>query len=456
MAEDTAGNGSPRVLNGWKEIAAYLGKSVRSVQRWEATLGMPVHRIHTADGVIVYAEPEEIGEWRRQLDAPAVSESEDLSDPEPPAAAAPEPTRAAPAGQAARDRWRTWQLAACGLALFLGGAAGGWWSKRPSNAAVEIRYVGRTIEAIGRDGTLAWTYRFDGDVNSPRRGPTFIDLDGDGETEILVPVHNTAQGAGAAVSDALFCFTRYGKLKWKVAPDQAFSFNGRSYGAPWTLRDFAVSMTAEPRRVWVAFAHHTWFPGFVLEIDAQGTSRLKYVQSGALYSVAHWMTPAGGFLAVGGTSEEHAQATVALLPDGPSAATFPTEGKRHVACDDCPEGTPSRILLVAAAELTAASRELFPYVFVLRAVGATMRATIRDGPGTSVAVVNPDFSIDSIQFGQHYWGAHHDLEVKGLLMHGASRCPDRHRPREVKEWTPGDGWRVFAVAPETEDVHAES
>ena len=45
-----------RSLNGWKEIAAYLGKSVRSVQRWEATLGLPVRRINTPDGHIVYAE----------------------------------------------------------------------------------------------------------------------------------------------------------------------------------------------------------------------------------------------------------------------------------------------------------------------------------------------------------------------------------------------------------------
>ena len=59
-----------RQLNGWKEIAAYLGKSVRSVQRWEVTLGLPVRRIRTPDGVIIYAEPGEIDTWKRTLDAP--------------------------------------------------------------------------------------------------------------------------------------------------------------------------------------------------------------------------------------------------------------------------------------------------------------------------------------------------------------------------------------------------
>jgi hypothetical protein len=60
----------PSTLNGWKDIAAYLGKSVRSVQRWEATLGLPIHRIHTSDGHIVYADRDEIDRWRSARDTP--------------------------------------------------------------------------------------------------------------------------------------------------------------------------------------------------------------------------------------------------------------------------------------------------------------------------------------------------------------------------------------------------
>ena len=31
-------------LNGWKEIAVFLGKGVRTVQRWERDHGLPIHR----------------------------------------------------------------------------------------------------------------------------------------------------------------------------------------------------------------------------------------------------------------------------------------------------------------------------------------------------------------------------------------------------------------------------
>lgn len=51
-------------LDSWKEIAAYLGRSVRTVRRWEADEGLPVHRHrHRALGS-VYAFRSEIDAWR--------------------------------------------------------------------------------------------------------------------------------------------------------------------------------------------------------------------------------------------------------------------------------------------------------------------------------------------------------------------------------------------------------
>lgn len=56
------GRGDLDQLNGWKEIAAYIGKGVRQAQRWEK-LGMPIHRVAGLDGV-VYAHTSEIDAWR--------------------------------------------------------------------------------------------------------------------------------------------------------------------------------------------------------------------------------------------------------------------------------------------------------------------------------------------------------------------------------------------------------
>jgi TolB-like protein len=50
-------------LNSWKEIAAYLDTSVRTVQRWEQTEGLPVHRHEHASVATVYAYAPEVDTW---------------------------------------------------------------------------------------------------------------------------------------------------------------------------------------------------------------------------------------------------------------------------------------------------------------------------------------------------------------------------------------------------------
>jgi Tol biopolymer transport system component len=50
-------------LDSWKEIAAYLGRGVRTVQRWEREEGLPVHRlVHDKRGS-VYAQRDELAAW---------------------------------------------------------------------------------------------------------------------------------------------------------------------------------------------------------------------------------------------------------------------------------------------------------------------------------------------------------------------------------------------------------
>jgi TolB-like protein len=50
-------------LNSWKEIAAYLDTSVRTVQRWEQVEGLPVHRHEHARVATVYAYASEVDAW---------------------------------------------------------------------------------------------------------------------------------------------------------------------------------------------------------------------------------------------------------------------------------------------------------------------------------------------------------------------------------------------------------
>src|SRR6478672_11581859 len=62
-------------LDSWKEIAAFLGRGIRTVQRWERDEGLPVHRLPHAERGSVFADPAEINAWwkSRQIAPPARS-----------------------------------------------------------------------------------------------------------------------------------------------------------------------------------------------------------------------------------------------------------------------------------------------------------------------------------------------------------------------------------------------
>jgi TolB-like protein/Tfp pilus assembly protein PilF len=79
-------NGSDRAgdrLDSWKEIAAYLKRGARTVQRWEREEGLPVHRlVHDKLGSIYAYQPELDAWWRSR-------EAELANEPPLPAAAAP-------------------------------------------------------------------------------------------------------------------------------------------------------------------------------------------------------------------------------------------------------------------------------------------------------------------------------------------------------------------------------
>ncbi len=68
-----------RLLNSWKEIAAYLGRGVRTVQRYERDLGLPVRRPQGKSHSAVIALTAELDEWLRIAPTRELRESSPLA-----------------------------------------------------------------------------------------------------------------------------------------------------------------------------------------------------------------------------------------------------------------------------------------------------------------------------------------------------------------------------------------
>jgi tetratricopeptide (TPR) repeat protein len=70
-------------LESWKEIAAYLKRGLRTVQRWEKQEGLPVHRLQHDKASTVYAYKAELDAWWDEGRSRLEKESEEEAESEP-------------------------------------------------------------------------------------------------------------------------------------------------------------------------------------------------------------------------------------------------------------------------------------------------------------------------------------------------------------------------------------
>jgi tetratricopeptide (TPR) repeat protein len=67
-------------LDGWKAIAAFLCRDIRTVQRWELSEGLPIHRLEHKRRASAYAFVSELEAWQRQQ-SPQTLEAHPPGDP---------------------------------------------------------------------------------------------------------------------------------------------------------------------------------------------------------------------------------------------------------------------------------------------------------------------------------------------------------------------------------------
>ncbi len=156
--------GSPlpeKKLVSWKEIAAHLGREVRTVQRWEKTEGLPVKRHEHQKKSTVYAFPSELDEWvrkRQPVDDPeadaAFAREQELSgtdspidtvDPPDVLLTPVDPGRIDPAPDLVNPSppvWRRVVIAVSALAIFSAASFAIYRWTQPKNLAYEkVRIV---------------------------------------------------------------------------------------------------------------------------------------------------------------------------------------------------------------------------------------------------------------------------------------------------------------------------
>lgn len=222
----------------WKAIAGHFGVSVRTVQHWEMSRNLPVHRMPGERGR-VYAFVDELDAWRRS--------------------AGPEPEQRMEGGPG-RRRWLWAAGGAIGVAAV---AAAYWWAEtrpRPESWAVE----GRNLVALGHDGGALWRHTFAKPVwrrwLAPPEGlrdyrtmPVVEDFDGDGVREVAA-VYWPKDEPGAVPE--IQTFDSGGRAKWQYRARPAKTVAGRALDGPYDVRMlFATPLSGGKRPALVAVSN---------------------------------------------------------------------------------------------------------------------------------------------------------------------------------------------------------
>ena len=418
-------------LNGWKEIAAYFGRGVRTVQRWEKTFGMPVHRIGSGRGENVHAFSQELDGWLRLAgwtrdlsDRPGEAEPEGATarvavGPETPAASAAASPRAT----------RGWLVPVALVALAVLASAGVVaWRLRGAPQLSIAKVDGDDLRGYDADGKLLWVvpvrqglaeagfYAQDTGI-----GRTILvdDVDQDGRREVMV----FARSGARRIVDELLCFDSDGHLRWTRRPARTIRFGSTDFAPAWLGHQLFVTKRGRARTLWAAWVHDQSgeFPCLLEKLSvATGRPESEFWSGGYIAFVDAAVVQARASILVGATNNDHRGASLAVFDEGSVNGSAPAE-REDFKCRTCPPGNPRAFLV-------------FPRLEVMRMTGGQpnildarwqetgeMRVWVRqEGLGISGSVayrLAPDLAPLRAEIDLGYISGHERLERARVLDH---------------------------------------
>lgn len=354
-------------LESWKEIAAYLGRSVRTVQRWEKENGLPVHRAPWEGAERVHAFAGELERWMhsdRTPDAgPPVPDGPGTaaeSAENPPAASAPD--AAAPAADGRRTgteiplatpqrRVFPWKAAGAVALLLLAAAVWRLTCGTTPPAVAELRLEGRTLAALDKDGQelwrrsfpeplLRWDYRT---MNYPMpeggRLDALEDLDGDGAREILVITQSDLNPLQPAI---LHCLDERGEGLWQYRPGRSLNFGDTRFDSVFMIRFFRIEDFERDgtKEVLLLAYNHSFFPCTITLLDSGGRPRGQYIHSGHFLTMTTTDLDGDGRreILAAGINNGYLKGCLAVLDDRAVAGASPQPDTPNHRCADAPPG----------------------------------------------------------------------------------------------------------------------
>ena len=451
-------------LNSWKEIAGYLSKGVRTVQRWEAQMGLPVRRLGREGGEIVYGLRSEIDAWilkgGKAIASDALPAVEPTATEEPLPApidiATPAPPPPSPTRKTAL-RWLWGAPVVIGLiglamtggqgAMMRAGAPSGpapssSLSAQPGDATganpIGASFESGMLTAWSVESKVIWTMRIRAGIDDrlDTRIPlpagriftriAVADLEGDGRNEVLL-LTNALSGSG----DSLRVFNSDGSPRFMHTPGRPVTYGSEVYPGYNANGIHLLHDGDESPELWLTAANVSLFPSILQRISATGEVMSDYWSNGHIMSVRPATLRGRPFLLVGAYHNETRGGSLAILDRERATGTAPADTAAY-RCLDCAEGTPVEFLVFPRADITKEMTQGQGTASVIdaRLVGQTNLVITVNQMGTKIpgesepvsGTLNYTLSVEDLQLraflpGWGFLAIHKEFHRAGRLNH---------------------------------------
>ncbi|MBL8296467.1 MAG: hypothetical protein JNN08_31775 [Bryobacterales bacterium] len=411
-------------LNSWKEIAAHLGVTIRTAQRWESEKGLPVRRL-PGERARVLAKSAELDCWKET------------------ATELPRP------GNGARPLRRYAGILAGVIVL---GAAvlavrnSPWW---PLRDPTSFRWRERVLTVSDKDARELWTHEFPVlpsttfyEARPPRDIVAFTDLDGNGGTET---VFLYSPGDRSINASGIYCFSSSGKLRWRYTTPLTLVSRGEEFRPPFHIRGFrVVAAPHHPHQKYIVYseAHHWSHPCHVALLDSNGRPAGEYLHSGHLEVVEALDLDGDGIeeVLLSGVDQERSQAVLVVLDLKKLLAAGPLTASGAI---NIPSGLTGVEKAVVYFPRTSLNRkfERFNYAYQMSLTDGRITVYVREyrmrhPHSFMIYALNRDLSVNSVTPSDTILNVYKEMNAFGQLREGLDRDEVQRLRSSVQILTP--------------------
>ncbi|MGB6339237.1 MAG: VCBS repeat-containing protein [Candidatus Aminicenantaceae bacterium] len=271
------------ILESWKEIARYLHRDVRTCQRWERELGLPVQRLDDSPKARVFAYKEDIDCWLKEKQ----NTKETIL------------TKILPKRRKTVFLFGAASIVVVCVVLFLG-----YYFLR-DRIPTHFKIQDSKFIVLNKNNRVIWEYdtglkdlettaiykdHFQFKKKSPER-PWYYqpylmiqDIDGTESIEVLFTIQTTTEKN----EGQLICFSDKGEILWDYHAGRRMTYGSKEYSADYKISAIGVEDFEGDgsKEILVIGRHIPYFPTQITLLDSQGNKLGEYWHSGGIADFA--------------------------------------------------------------------------------------------------------------------------------------------------------------------------